>query len=433
MTISGWGRYPRVEAELLLPQTSMDCARFMHDEVSCIPRGQGRSYGDSANAALVLQSTYLNHYIEFDASLGVLRCEAGVTIREILDLIVPRAWFIPVTPGSSYVSIGGAIASDVHGKNHHGSGTFSQHIIEMQMMLASGEIVTVSPAQLPDLFAATCGGMGLTGMILNATLQLMPIQSSQIEQKTMQASCLEAVCAGFEENAGSTYSVAWIDCIATGSKLGRSLLMLGEHAVTGGLDVAPQKPLNVPVDAPDLLLNQQFIQLFNSLYYQKARLSGSQQRLSYESYFYPLDQIANWNRLYGKAGFIQYQFVLPSAVGVQGLRSILKTIAASGKGSFLAVLKVFGEHNANYLSFPMAGYTLALDFKVSPEVIALVQRLDAMVMDMGGRIYLSKDALMSEATFKATYPQWEQFEAVRAKYGAIGKFASQQSKRLGLQ
>lgn len=433
MTISGWGRYPTMEAELLLPQTNSECARLVKDIQSCIPRGQGRSYGDSANAPLVLQSTYLNHYIEFDASLGVLRCEAGVTIREVLDLIVPRAWFIPVTPGSSYVSIGGAIASDVHGKNHHGSGTFSQHIIEMQMMLASGEIVTVSPAQLPDLFAATCGGMGLTGMILNATLQLMPIQSSQIEQKTMQASCLEAVCAGFEENAGSTYSVAWIDCIATGSKLGRSLLMLGEHAVTGGLDVAPQKPLNVPVDAPDLLLNQQFIQLFNSLYYQKARLSGSQQRLSYESYFYPLDQIANWNRLYGKAGFIQYQFVLPSAVGVQGLRSILKTIAASGKGSFLAVLKVFGEHNANYLSFPMAGYTLALDFKVSPEVIALVQRLDAMVMDMGGRIYLSKDALMSEATFKATYPQWEQFEAVRAKYGAIGKFASQQSKRLGLQ
>ena len=433
MNIYGWGRYPRMEADLLLPQTNSDCARLVKDVQSCIPRGQGRSYGDSANAALVLQSTYLNHYIQFDASSGLLTCEAGVTIREVLDLIVPRGWFIPVTPGSSYVSIGGAIASDVHGKNHHGSGTFSQHIIELQMMLASGEIVTVSRSQLPDLFAATCGGMGLTGMILSATLQLMPIQSSQIEQKTMQASCLEAVCAGFEENTGSTYSVAWIDCIATGSKLGRSLLMLGEHATTGGLEAAPQKPLNVPIDAPDLLLNQQFIQLFNTLYYQKARLSSSQQRLSYGSYFYPLDQIANWNRLYGKAGFIQYQFVLPSAVGVQGLRSILQTIAASGKGSFLAVLKVFGEHNANYLSFPMAGYTLALDFKVSPEVIALVQRLDAMVMDMGGRIYLSKDALMSEATFKATYTQWEQFEAVRAKYGAIGKFASQQSKRLGLQ
>jgi FAD/FMN-containing dehydrogenase len=356
-----------------------------------------------------------------------------MTIREVLDLIVPRGWFIPVTPGSSYVSIGGAIAADVHGKNHHGSGTFSQHVITMQMMLASGEIVTVSPTQLPDLFAATCGGMGLTGMILNATMQVIPIQSSQIDQKTTQASCLEAVCTGFEENKGSTYSVAWIDCMATGQKLGRSLLMLGEHAVTGGLGVATQKPLNVPMDAPDLLLNQHFIQLFNTLYYQKARLSSSQQQLSYGSYFYPLDQIANWNRLYGKAGFIQYQFVLPSAVGVQGLRSILKTIAASGKGSFLAVLKVFGEHNANYLSFPMAGYTLALDFKVSPEVIGLVQRLDAMVIDMGGRIYLSKDALMSEATFKTTYPQWEQFEAVRAKYGAIGKFASQQSKRLGLQ
>jgi FAD/FMN-containing dehydrogenase len=422
-----------MEAELLFPQTNSDCARLVKDVQSCIPRGQGRSYGDSANAAEVLQSTYLNHYIQFDTGSGLLTCEAGVTIREVLDLIVPRAWFIPVTPGSSYVSIGGAIASDVHGKNHHGSGTFSQHVIEMQMMLASGEIVTVSRSQLPDLFAATCGGMGLTGMILSATLQLMPIQSSQIEQKTMQASCLEAVCAGFEENTGSTYSVAWIDCIATGPKLGRSLLMLGEHAVTGGLEVAPQKPLNVPVDAPDLLLNQQFIKLFNTLYYQKARLHPPEQRLSYNSYFYPLDQIANWNRLYGKAGFIQYQFVLPSAAGVQGLRSILQTIAASGKGSFLAVLKAFGEHNANYLSFPMAGYTLALDFKVSPEVIALVQRLDAMVMDMGGRIYLSKDALMSEATFKATYLQWEQFEAVRAKYGAIGKFGSQQSKRLGLQ
>lgn len=433
MRIHGWGRYPQIEADLLLPQTSSDCARLLKDAQSCIPRGQGRSYGDSANATLVLQSSYLDHFIQFDATSGLLTCEAGVTIREVLDLIVPRGWFVPVTPGSSYVSIGGAIAGDVHGKNHHGSGAFSQHVIAMQMMLASGEIVTVSPTQLPDLFAATCGGMGLTGMILNATVQLMPIQSSQIEQKTTQASCLEAVCAGFEENKASTYSVAWIDCIATGPKLGRSLLMLGEHAATGGLAVAPQKPLNVPVDAPDLLLNQRFIQLFNTLYYQKARLSSSQQQLSYGSYFYPLDQIANWNRLYGKAGFIQYQFVLPNEVGVQGLRSILKTIAASGKGSFLAVLKAFGERNANYLSFPMAGYTLALDFKVSPEVIALVQRLDAMVIDMGGRIYLSKDALMSEATFKVTYPQWEQFEAVRAKYGAIGKFASQQSKRLGLQ
>jgi FAD/FMN-containing dehydrogenase len=393
----------------------------------------GRSYGDSANSSSVLQTDYLDHFIEFNESTGVLTCEAGVSIREILELIVPKGWFVPVTPGSSFVTIGGAIASDVHGKNHHLSGTFSEHLLSFDLLLGTGEVVRVTKNSYPDLFRATCGGMGLTGMILSASIQLKPIKSSQIHQTTIKVSCLESVCEQFEANHASTYSVAWIDCLASGKRLGRSLLMLGEHLQDGNLKVAKKKSLNMPIDMPSSILNHYSIKAFNSLYYHKIFSKTKTELVSFEPYFYPLDAIGKWNRLYGKAGFVQYQFVLPKAVGVKGLRQILEVIVKSGKGSFLAVLKAFGKANENFLSFPIEGYTFALDFKMSGETVQLIKLLDSMVVERGGRIYLTKDALMSETSFKRTYPQWEQFEEVRAKYGAIGKFASSQSKRLGLQ
>ena len=432
MMIHGWGRYPVVESEIRLPQTSKDCLDLINETQSFIPRGLGRSYGDSANSANVIQSSYLDHYIQFDDEGGLLVCQSGVSIQEILKLIIPKGWFIPVTPGTSYVTIGGAIASDVHGKNHHMSGAFSDHIVSFDLMLGTGELVNVTRTGMPDLFHATCGGMGLTGMILSATIQLKPIQSSNIIQTTIKANCLEEICFQFEENSQSTYSVAWIDCLAKGKNLGRSLLMIGEHAQDGVLNLDEKKPLNVPIDLPSSILNQYTIKAFNSLYFHKAMAQKQVTTLAYKPYFYPLDSLSNWNRLYGKNGFIQYQFVLPKEIGVQGLEKILNTIANSGKGSFLAVLKVFGPENKNYLSFPQQGYTLALDFKISMEVIQLIERLDAMVVDLGGRIYLAKDALMSEALFKKTYPKWEQFQEVRSKYGALGKFSSDQSKRLGL-
>jgi decaprenylphospho-beta-D-ribofuranose 2-oxidase len=433
MKIYGWGRYPTIDAQVLLPQTRSDCAIFLKSNQILLPRGMGRSYGDSANSSSVIQSDYLNHFIEFNELTGVLTCEAGISIREMLELIIPKGWFIPVTPGTSFISVGGAIACDVHGKNHHLSGTFSEHILSLDLMLGTGEIVNVTKNSYPDLFRATCGGMGLTGMILSASIQLKPIKSSQIHQTTIKTSCLEAVFEQFEANHASTYSVAWIDCLASGKQLGRSLLMLGEHAQEGNLKLAEKKSLNIPIDMPSSLLNHHSIKVFNSIFYHKASSKIKSELVSFEPYFYPLDTIKNWNRLYGKAGFLQYQFVLPKIVGLEGMKKILEVIVSSRKGSILAVLKGFGKANENFLSFPIEGYTLALDFKMSQDTIQLIKLLDSMVVEMGGRVYLTKDALMTEASFKKIYPQWELFEEVRTKYGAVGKFASSQSKRLGLQ
>ncbi|MBT8547963.1 FAD-binding oxidoreductase [Polynucleobacter paneuropaeus] len=432
MKIQGWGRYPSLEAEVLTPSFDFDCERFIKNR-ALIPRGLGRSYGDSSLNSFILETSRLDHFISFNDETGLVSCQAGVSIREILNLVIPKGWFVPVTPGTSFVTLGGAIASDVHGKNHHIGGSFSQHVISFDLLLGNGEKVTVTPFGMPDLFKATCGGMGLTGIILSATFQLIPIQSSSIDQRTIRANSLEEVCELFEANALSTYSVAWIDCLAKGRQMGRSLLMLGEHSVNGSLELGGQPKKSLPIDMPNWVLNPYSIKAFNFLYFYKSIFSPQKIDLPYQPYFYPLDAINNWNRLYGKNGFIQYQFVVPKAVGVKGLKRILDVISKSNKGSFLAVLKVFGRRNENYLSFPMEGYSLALDFKIEPGIVDLVKRLDSMVLEMGGRVYLTKDALMSEQMFKSTYPQWQIFEEVRAKYGAIGRFASNQSRRLGLQ
>lgn len=430
-TIGGWGRYPTMPARVFAPLSLSAYGRLIEQQVPLIPRGMGRSYGDSANAATVLRTTYCDHFIAFDPANGLLVVEAGVTLREILRVTVRHGWFLSVTPGTSFVTVGGAIASDVHGKNHQVAGTFGQHVVSMTIMLGSGEVVNTSPTDLPDLFHATCGGMGLTGIVLTATLQLVAIKSTYITQKTIKATGLTDACEAFQVNDKSTYSVAWIDCLKTGKDLGRSVLMLGEHADNGGLNLTIKEPTTVPVDTPAALLNSITMRAFNGAYWSKA-VHNKTHSVPLLRYFYPLDAIGGWNRLYGKAGFLQYQFVLPKADGVVNMRKILTQIAQSGAGSFLAVLKQFGRANKNLLSFPMEGYTLALDFKISQYVIDLVHRLDDMVVDMGGRVYLAKDAVMREESFKSMYPDWQAFEAIRQKYGALGKFTSTQSRRLGL-
>jgi len=432
MQIFGWGRYPKIDAEVNLPRDLAQARALIQSDGMLIPRGLGRAYGDSSLATRVFETTNLQFFHFFDAVSGVLSCDAGVSLFEILKVFVPKGWFIPVSPGTRFVTVGGAIASDVHGKNHHLDGTFGQHVVSLQLLLGNGEIVRVSPTENTALFHATCGGMGLTGTILSASFRLVPIKSSEIIETTIKAANLDVVLDGFEQFGTSTYTVAWIDCLAQGENLGRSLLMVGEHAEDGPLTVADKNPLTMPVDAPSSLLNPFSIKAFNALYYAKAQHGVSTRRRSFESYFYPLDQILQWNKLYGKAGFMQYQFVIPTSAGREGLRQILKTIAASGQGSFLAVLKTFGKKNANYLSFPIEGYTLALDFKVTKSIFALMDQLDQLVLQYGGRLYLAKDARMSEATFKNSYPNWHEFEAVRERYHAIGKFASLQSRRLGL-
>lgn len=430
--ISGWGNYPQKKTQLLKPSSRSKLRINLQKQKSLISRGMARSYGDSSIASVVMQTTYLDHFIEFDPNSGLLTAEAGITLREILKVIVPMGWFIPVTPGTSYVTLGGAIASDVHGKNHHIAGTFSHHVKFMDILLGTGEIVTASSADNIDLFKATCGGMGLTGIIICATIQLTPIHSSQIRQKTIKTNCIEATCEAFEENSSSTYSVAWVDCLTKGKNLGRSVLVLGEHVDNGDLKLGMRDPINVPDYVPSTLINSITMKIFNSVYWYKAK-NNHQEVVSLIPYFYPLDAIGYWNKLYGKVGFLQYQCVIPKVNGITNLRKLLVEISKYGESSVLAVLKNLGKANDNFLSFPTEGYTLALDFKLTTSIIKLLHQLDNLVIEMGGRVYLTKDAIMQESTFKIMYPKWKEFEFVRQKYGAIGKFSSNQSKRLGLE
>ena len=434
MIMHGWGRYPAVDAEVFAPKTTRELKERIGipNAGGYTPRGLGRSYGDSSLGERMVASRWLNHLLEFDRQTGVLHCEAGMSLGEILEVFVPQGWFLPVTPGTQFVTIGGAIASDVHGKNHHVAGCFSDHVDSVDLLLDADRVVRCSPVENPGLFRATCGGMGLTGMILGAAIRLQPIHNAFIDQTTWKATNLEESLGLFADHESSPYSVAWIDCISSGDALGRSLLMTGDHAREGDLRIGRKNRISLPLDMPSQLLNRYSIKAFNTLYYNRIREESVSHHVHYEPFFYPLDSIGDWNRMYGKQGFTQYQFVVPKDTGYRAMSAILKTIVDSGKGSFLAVLKAFGKQNRNLLSFPMEGYTLALDFKIEPDLFPLLDRLDAMVLDHGGRIYLTKDARMSKETFRRCYPAWEHFQSVRHEHGVNGRFLSRQSIRLGL-
>jgi FAD/FMN-containing dehydrogenase len=434
MKISGWGKCPVADANIITPHCSGDVLKIVAQDVTedLIPRGLGRSYGDSSLATDVVKTRCLDHYLQFDETTGVLTCESGVSLDEMLNVFVPRGWFLPVTPGTKFVTVGGAIACDIHGKNHHNEGSFSDHVKSIKIATVTNGIVECSRSENSELFHATCGGMGLTGIITEATLRLKPIVSSNIKQISIKANNLEEIFSLFSEHHTTTYSVAWIDCLKTGNSLGRSILMLGEHADTGELTTGDHAKFSVPFDMPGSLLNQHSIQVFNSLYYAKNTKKTVERVIHYESFFYPLDGIHHWNRMYGKRGFTQYQFVLPKSSGIDGMHEVLMRIAASRKGSFLAVLKVFGKGNDNYLSFPMEGYTLALDFKLDKAVLELLNKLDEVVNEYGGRIYMCKDSRMSKMMLRKGYSKWKKFSEVRRKYGADRVFNSLQSRRLGL-
>ncbi len=436
MRLHSWGRYPVTDCAPHAPRTPAAIAALLRRReaapASLIARGLGRSYGDSALAAEVVQTQALDHLLSFDESSGELRCAAGVSLDQLLQVFLPRGWMLPVVPGTRFVSVGGAIASDVHGKNHHVAGTFGQHVTRLSLLQASGEVVECAPAQNSHLFNATCGGMGLTGIILDATLRLQRVPGSAILQQTLRSANLEEVVAQFEEHAAATYSVAWLDCLARGNALGRALLYLGEHAQDGRYLAPRPGRLSVPVAAPAFLLNRFSMSAFNALYYQRRVDPQARQRLEADSFFFPLDGIAHWNRLYGRHGFLQYQCVIPQDAALAGIRRVLQASGAAGKGSFLSVLKKFGPGNRHWLSFPLEGYTLALDFKHEPSLLPLLDELDRIVLDHGGRLYLAKDARMSAETFRRSYPRWEQMRALRLASGADRLFNSLQSQRLGL-
>jgi FAD/FMN-containing dehydrogenase len=428
----GWGKFPTVESDVLVPR-DVESVRAAVLGGPLTPRGLGRSYGDSSLGSRMLDMTALDSFVSFDDQTGELTVEAGASLSDILQTLLPRGWFLPVTPGTRFVTVGGVIASDVHGKNHHKDGTFSDHVVSLDLLVASGEILTVSRTSHPDLFRATCGGMGLTGVIVRATFRMLKVNSCNVDETVVKAPNLDAALEAFDEYAGTTYSVAWIDLLAKGDGLGRSLVMVGEHADDGDLSVGADATLaTVPFDMPASLLNPVSVKAFNTLYFERVRHPIVRHRVGFEPFFYPLDKAAEWNRLYGKQGLIQYQLAIPFGLGAAVLREIVERIAAAGLASPLAVLKVFGAANENHLSFPIEGYTLALDFKATPAALTFANELDRLVVDAGGRLYLTKDSRMSEATFRASYDRIDEFEAVRKQYGAAGVFVSEQSRRLGL-
>ena len=440
--ISDWGNYPVIDAAVSGFDTAEQLRNKLGEPGEVIAYGNGRSYGDASLQSKILQTRRFNKFISFDPGTGALRCQAGVLLSEILDVFVPRGWFLPVTPGTKLITVGGAIAADVHGKNHHVDGSFGQHVLSMDVMRNDGSVITCSPQENADFFNITVGGMGLTGIILNASFKLRKIETAYIREETVRCANLDEIMDCFEASGDWTFSMSWIDCLAKGGSMGRSIMMRGEHARVGELINAIQKDnplvpkkglkLGVPFTFPNFALNPLSMKAFNFLYYNKAPAGTHQQIIDYNSFFYPLDAIGNWNRIYGKRGFTQYQFVIPKAAGREGMRNILKRITDSGLGSFLAVLKMFGEQDS-FISFPMAGYTLALDFPISAKAMELFKELDAMVADYGGRLYLAKDSRMDAKMFGKTYPNAADFkQAVAELNQGATRFASLQSKRIGI-
>jgi FAD/FMN-containing dehydrogenase len=397
-----------------------------------IPYGNGRSYGDSALSTNIINVKPHDYFIDFDERNGLLHVQAGVLLSDILGSFVPRGWFLRITPGTKLITVGGAIASDVHGKNHHVEGCFSECVEEIEMMLANGEIITCSKAVEPELFKATCGGQGLTGIILSARIYLKKINSKYIDQTIIKTRNLKETFEAFEEYKTSPYSVAWIDCLAKKEDTGRCLLMIGDFRDDGKLDYVNKCKLNIPFNFPTSALNNWSVRAFNWLYYRKVKGKVTRQKVDIDSFFYPLDAISNWNRIYGKHGFTQYQFILPIEHSYEGLKEILGIISDSGKGSFLAVLKLYGDANDNYLSFPMKGYSLALDFRIEKGLFELFNRLDKVVVKYNGRIYLAKDVRVSKEVFEKGYPQIDTFRKFRKENRMDIKFQSLQSKRVGI-
>lgn len=430
MHVHSWGMYPIINNQSYQFLTEKQLESHLLEHYPLIPYGNGRSYGDSALNEKILFCKPYNYFLDFNEEDGILHCQSGVLISEILEIFVPKGWFLKVTPGTKLITVGGAIASDVHGKNHHTEGCFSECVTQMRIMLPSGEIQVCRHGD--ELFYATCGGMGLTGVILDAKLSLKKINSKTINQTTVKTKNLAETFEAFEKYAHVPYSVAWIDCLAKGDQIGRCLLMAGDFADDGDLAYCDKKKLSIPFNFPSFVLNHLSVKIFNWFYYAKASDGVSRQNVDIDTFFYPLDRIGNWNRIYGSGGFTQYQFILPKEMSYTGLGEILSIIAESGKGSFLAVLKLYGKANANYLSFPMEGYSLALDFKIEKGLFELLNRLDTIVLKYKGRMYLSKDVRVSKEVFEAGYPLIDKFRAFRKSIGADKVFQSLQSKRVAL-
>jgi FAD/FMN-containing dehydrogenase len=410
-----WGRYPAYDATLKPLHWQSDFpAAITGVHTGALAVGMGRSYGDVCllKDGTLLPTTSMNRLLDFDPETGLLTAEAGITLAQILDFAVPRGFFLPVTPGTKYVTLGGAIANDIHGKNHHVAGTFGNHVTQFELVRSDGQHLHCSPTVNPSYYAATIGGLGLTGVITWAQLRLKPIVSRMVDFQGIQFHGIDEFLSLTEAAQDVEYTVSWIDCTSTGKNFIRGVFMQGDHSkVPAPLKPSPRPKLVFPFELPGFALNRFSIGAFNSLYFHKQlkpRVSALQ---DYEPFFYPLDIALHWNRMYGKRGLLQFQYAIPWEHAREGTVAVLKEVAKSGLASFLAVLKVFGNvPSPGMMSFPRPGITLALDFPIKPEKsFALFDRLAAMTLEFGGCLYPAKDARMTSEQFQAFYPQWQAF------------------------
>ncbi|WP_328749868.1 FAD-binding oxidoreductase [Streptomyces sp. NBC_00285] len=461
--VTGWGRTAPTAARLTRPRSYEEAVAAVR---GCgarggIPRGLGRAYGDAAQNAggAVFDMTGLDRVHAIDADGGTVLCDAGVSLHRLMEVLLPLGWFVPVTPGTRYVTVGGAIGADIHGKNHHVAGSFSRHVLSFELLTADGEIHTVRKGT--PLFHATTGGMGLTGMILTATVQLQPVETSLMVVDTERARDLDDLMARLTATDHDyRYSVAWIDLLARGAATGRAVLTRGDHAPLEALERqglsgtrampgpgtpgagtrARRDPLAFrtprfpapPVLVPEGLLNSTSVRLFNEFWYRKAprARTGRLQRIS--AFFHPLDGVPHWNRIYGRGGFVQYQFVVGHGQE-ETLHRIVRRVSAHRCPSFLAVLKQFGDADPGWLSFPVPGWTLALDIPAGlPGLGTLLDELDEEVAAAGGRVYLAKDSRLRPELLAVMYPRLDDFRALRAELDPQGVFTSDLSRRLTL-
>lgn len=419
-----WGRTHRFTHQVARPAFADQLPGILaaRGAMSVLGSGARRSYGDSGlnadNALIDMRG--LDHAIAFDPAAGVLEAEAGITLASIIELLARPAngagtWFLPVTPGTKFVSLGGAIASDVHGKNHHGAGCLGNHLQSFRLLRSDGTIATCSPHENVDLFKSTIGGLGLTGLIVSARLNLKPVPGPWLEYEEFRYGDLDAFYRLAEESlADWEYTVAWIDCLASGAELGRGIFSRSRHADASKAKApaATGEPrIGLPVDLPSFALTNATVKAYNAYRWKSRPDRPVRQVVPFEPAFYPLDAIGQWNRLYGSRGFFQYQFVVPSPQDKDAIRAVLTEIARAGMGSFLAVLKTFGDRpSPGMMSFPMSGTTLALDFpNTGTRTHALLARLDDIVIGAGGRIYAAKDGRMSAKAFQQGYPMWQTF------------------------
>jgi FAD/FMN-containing dehydrogenase len=412
--ILSWGRYPKsAHANVYRPAWNDQVPAILESAApdSLLPYGLGRSYGDSClNAGRgIIDCRRLNRVLGFDESTGMLRCESGVSLSDIIDIFLPKGWFLPVTPGTPFVTVGGAIANDVHGKNHHCAGTFGAHVRQIGLHRSSDGLVTCSPNQNADMLRATIGGLGLTGVIASADIQLKQVAGPWIDADLVPFESLSSFLDLSRESDGRfEYTVAWIDCFA-GKNL-RGIFFRGNHAANSGKEFRPKRGLRVPFALPAWMLNRYSVKAFNAAYYKLHAGRKGAAVVPYDSFFYPLDSIRQWNLLYGEQGFLQYQCVIPET-NLEAIEDLLDRIARSGMGSFLGVLKQFGSApSAGMLSFSRPGLTIALDFAMRGErTLKLMQSLDDIVEQSGGALYPAKDARMSPALFEASFPHWRSF------------------------